>query len=116
MVQTPYLYRIYLLQEEMYRAMWEKATDEALEKLVAVSAKGLTFIGQRRHVGGLVGKMEHLACYFPGNLALGVAQVRAWLVGGIQCNPYGLHIGGASSLPPKFCSTIDALRREKMKQ
>lgn len=54
--------------------MWERATDEALDQLVAISPGGLTFVGQRRGGGRLVGKMEHLACYFPGNLALGVAQ------------------------------------------
>lgn len=54
--------------------MWEKATDEALEQLVAISPSGLTFVGQKRSVGKLIGKMEHLACYFPGNIALGVAE------------------------------------------
>ena len=54
--------------------MWEKATDEALERLVAISPGGLTFLGQRKHSGNLIGKMEHLACYFPGSMALGVAQ------------------------------------------
>lgn len=58
----------------MYRQMWEKATDEILEQLVAVSPGGLTFIGQKRNRNRLVGKMEHLSCYFPGNIALGVAE------------------------------------------
>jgi hypothetical protein len=42
-------------QEEMYRSMWERATDEILDSLVGVSPGGLTFVGQRRHVGKLVG-------------------------------------------------------------
>ena len=31
----------------MYRRMWERAVDEALEKLVAVSPAGLTYIASR---------------------------------------------------------------------
>jgi hypothetical protein len=44
------------MQEERYRSMWERATDEILEKLVGVSPEGLTFVGQRRHVGKLIGE------------------------------------------------------------
>lgn len=44
-----------MVQEETYRGMWERATDEILEKLVGVSPGGLTFVGQRRHIGKLIG-------------------------------------------------------------
>ncbi len=54
--------------------MWERATDEILSELVAISPGGLTFVGQKRNKNKLVGKMEHLACYLPGNIALGVAE------------------------------------------
>lgn len=54
--------------------MWEKSTDEILEQLVAISPGGLTFVGQKRNRNRFVGKMEHLSCYFPGNIALGVAE------------------------------------------
>jgi len=40
--------------------MWERATDEILEKLVGVSPEGLTFVGQRRHIGKLVGMRGRL--------------------------------------------------------
>ena len=62
------------MQAEMYRSMWELAIDEILDQLVAVSQSGLTFLGQRRNRGMFSGKMEHLACYLPGNMALGVAE------------------------------------------
>ena len=58
----------------MYRSMWERATDEILSELVAISPGGLTFVGQKRNKNKLVGKMEHLSCYLPGNIALGVAE------------------------------------------
>lgn len=54
--------------------MWERATDEILEQLVAISPGGMTFVGQKRTKGKLIGKMEHLSCYLPGNIALGVAE------------------------------------------
>lgn len=58
----------------MYRSMWERSTDEILRELVAISPEGLTFVGQKRNKNKLVGKMEHLSCYLPGNIALGVAE------------------------------------------
>lgn len=61
-------------QDDSYRRRWEAATDEILDRLVAISPGGLTFVGQRRAAGNLIGRMEHLACYFPGNMALGAAS------------------------------------------
>lgn len=70
-----YLLKVWLLRgkkDEVYRAMWEAAVDEAIEKLVGVtSASGLVFVGSLQF-GGLQARQEHLACFFPGNVALGV--------------------------------------------
>jgi mannosyl-oligosaccharide alpha-1,2-mannosidase len=60
--------------------MWEAAMDEVLQRLVRVSSEGLTYVG---HIsvakkagakGTFKPEMEHLSCYLPGNLALGVAE------------------------------------------
>lgn len=64
----------FLIQVEMYRTMWEKAIDEILQELVMVNSKGIAFFGQRRNKGMFSARMEHLACYLPGNMALGVAE------------------------------------------
>ncbi|CAK0786405.1 hypothetical protein CVIRNUC_009618 [Coccomyxa viridis] len=78
-----YLLKVWLLkskQADVYRDMWERAMDGALEKLLQMSSDGSYFVGSvqvpKSHKGKtvFVRKMEHLACYLPGNLALGVAE------------------------------------------
>ncbi|CAL8463954.1 g3489 [Coccomyxa elongata] len=78
-----YLLKLWLLRGrrgEVYRSMWEKAMDEVLDRLVHVSSDGLTYVGlisvakKAGSKGTFKPKMEHLACYLPGNLALGVGE------------------------------------------
>ena len=58
----------------MYFSMWERSMDEALEKLVRQSGT-LTWVG--KSTSGMVQpSMEHLSCYLPGNLALGIEYGR----------------------------------------
>lgn len=48
--------------------MWELAVDEAIEKLVSTTAvSNLTFVGSWQY-GSLSTRLEHLACFFPGEL------------------------------------------------
>ena len=56
----------------MYRAMWEVSMDAVIHELIGVSADGQSYVGQRSPGSDLSATMEHLACYLPGNLALGV--------------------------------------------
>lgn len=61
------------VQTEMYRHHWELAVDDALENLTGTSPDGLFFISSR--IGDFQQTaMEHLACFFPGNIALGVME------------------------------------------
>ena len=66
------------LQEEMYRRRWELAIDEATAKLVGTNEHGLTFVTTVWNNGGDVPlkhfTMEHLTCFLPGNIALGVME------------------------------------------
>ena len=50
--------------------------DEAIRVLVGTSPEGGTqWLGELRRTGGMLDRrLDHLACYFPGNLALGVQQ------------------------------------------
>ncbi len=67
---------MYGVQDEEYRSRWEGAMDEAMKVLVGTSAEGSTrWLGEMRRAGGILDrKFDHLACYFPGNIALGVQQ------------------------------------------
>lgn len=56
----------------MYRAMWENSMDEMMAKLMAVSVGGLLYVGVLQH-STIEPRLEHLTCFLPGNLALGVA-------------------------------------------
>ncbi|CAL5226192.1 g9026 [Coccomyxa viridis] len=77
-----YLLKVWLLkgkQVDMYRDMWERAMDEGLEMLLQVNTEGAYFLGSAQVTKyGLKAvfspQMEELACYLPGNLALGVAE------------------------------------------
>ncbi|KFM22865.1 Mannosyl-oligosaccharide 1,2-alpha-mannosidase MNS1 [Auxenochlorella protothecoides] len=69
-----YLLKMWLLKgktDDMYRTMWEQAMDEMLEKLVLNSTEGHMYIAEldRKTVRH---KMDHLVCFVPGMLALGV--------------------------------------------
>jgi Glycosyl hydrolase family 47 len=57
-----------------YRRLWEQAVDDALATMSGHSVPGgLAFIGEKSGGGHDVRpRMEHLACFFPGNMALGV--------------------------------------------
>ncbi|KAJ2781123.1 hypothetical protein H4R18_003065 [Coemansia javaensis] len=58
-----------------YGAQYAAAVEAVKEHLVRKSQAGLTFVGRiARHGGAYVPEMQHLACFYPGLLALG-AQV-----------------------------------------
>jgi mannosyl-oligosaccharide alpha-1,2-mannosidase len=70
-----YLIKYWVLggrRDEHFRARWEAATDEVLQQLV-VAPPGwpFTFAADLRG-GSLDGGLEHLRCFYPGSLALGV--------------------------------------------
>jgi mannosyl-oligosaccharide alpha-1,2-mannosidase len=79
-----YLLKAWLLKGKdearagLYRDMWVRAMDETLDKLVATHpVDGRMYVGERGGLGPdakLVPKMEHLACFLPANLALGVLE------------------------------------------
>ena len=53
-------------QDEVYRSMWERAIEEAIEKLVGVTGVSkLMFVGTSDG-GPPTAHQEHLACFFPG--------------------------------------------------
>lgn len=61
----------------MYRQRWELGIDEAMERLVETNADGLTYLTSIWNMGVMPLKptsMEHLTCFLPGNIALGVMQ------------------------------------------
>lgn len=68
------LFEDIFMQDDTYRGMWERATDDILSKLLSTDTAGLSYVGQQPHKQKLSPSMEHLACYFPGNMALGVMQ------------------------------------------
>ena len=68
-----YLIKLWLLTERhpsfgQYRRMWDAHAEGALKHLVRCSGKGHLYVA-----GGGGTQLEHLACYFPGNLMLGDA-------------------------------------------
>lgn len=66
-----YLLKLYIQTEEpMFFDMWQFAMDEMLQKLVNTSGN-TTWVGKSVY-GQLQHEMEHLSCFLPGNLALGV--------------------------------------------
>ena len=55
-------------QGDLYRSLWERAMDEAFERLLSVSAEGLTYVG---HIStsskpSAKGKLKPRVC--PGSL------------------------------------------------
>lgn len=61
------------MQDEMYRSMWENSMDEMMTKLMNTSVGGLLYVGLIQQNAMFMPRLEHLTCYLPGNLALGVA-------------------------------------------
>lgn len=70
-----YLLKLWLLggqKEDLWRHMWERAVDDALARLLGTTkASNLSYFGVSNY-GHLEARQEHLACFFPGNMALGV--------------------------------------------
>lgn len=70
-----YLIKYWVLggrRDEHFRARWEQATDEALEQLM-VYPPGWPFSYVTDSTGGnLDPVLEHLRCFYPGSIALGV--------------------------------------------
>lgn len=57
----------------MYRTMWENSMDEMMTKLLNTSVAGSQYVGMVQQNTVYMPRLEHLTCYLPGNLALGVA-------------------------------------------
>lgn len=72
-----YLLKVWLLKgrsDDMYRDMWVAAMDEMIERLVLYSIpSGMAYVAEFKS-GDLVHKMDHLACFLPGVLALGASH------------------------------------------
>jgi len=68
-----YMLKIWLQggkKEPMYRDMYDKAMDGLHENLIQKTRSGLTYIAEMKN-HELVHKMDHLACFMAGSLALG---------------------------------------------
>jgi len=69
-----YLLKLWLLggrREEKYRYMWVQAMDAALSRLLFTSKQGATYIAEFDRYT-VKHKMDHLACFVPGMLSLGL--------------------------------------------
>lgn len=69
-----YLLKMWLYtgkREEQYRRMYLASADSMLAHMYGEQA-GLAFVGELEGGGRLTHKMDHLACFLPGLLALGV--------------------------------------------
>eukprot|EP01064_Diplonema_japonicum_P036591 TRINITY_DN8281_c0_g1_i1.p1 TRINITY_DN8281_c0_g1~~TRINITY_DN8281_c0_g1_i1.p1 ORF type:complete len:709 (+),score=169.87 TRINITY_DN8281_c0_g1_i1:1876-4002(+) len=72
-----YLLKQYLLTgktETRYRKMYEKAAKGIMKKLVHKTKNGLSYLAEYKR-GGFYHKMDHLACFAGGMLALGVTEL-----------------------------------------
>lgn len=56
-------------KEERYRQMYEEVVKGVMSQLIKKSPDGLTYIAERH--GAVNDKMDHLACFVPGMMALG---------------------------------------------
>lgn len=68
-----YLLKTWLLKgkrDDVYREMWEQAMDDMLARLVFTSRAGLQYVAEFDR-STVKHKMDHLACFVPGMLALG---------------------------------------------
>lgn len=72
-----YLLKVWLLKggmDDMYRDMWVAAMDEMIERLVVYSKpSNMAYVAEFKS-GRLYHKMDHLACFLPGVLALGATH------------------------------------------
>lgn len=69
----------YCMQDDYWRAQWKLAVDQALAQLVPYyrEAPELAFTGKLS--GGLMDpSLEHLACFWPGGLAVLRRPALAW--------------------------------------
>mmetsp|Transcript_29759 Transcript_29759/g.95703 ORF Transcript_29759/g.95703 Transcript_29759/m.95703 type:complete len:235 (+) Transcript_29759:253-957(+) len=58
-----------------YLNMWERSMDQMIDQLVQYSSPGgYAYVAERKN-GRLYRKMDHLACFVPGMLALGAPDV-----------------------------------------
>lgn len=57
-----------------YREAWDRAIESMMQKLIRKTPSGLTYVGEM--TGSFNAKMDHLACFLPGNLALGAEGPR----------------------------------------
>ncbi|KAL4975735.1 glycoside hydrolase [Aspergillus desertorum] len=73
-----YLLKQYLqTSEEIYRDMWDEALIGIRKHLITYSKNAkLTILGERQAGldGPLIPKMDHLACFLPGTIALGATE------------------------------------------
>eukprot|EP01060_Flectonema_neradi_P000590 TRINITY_DN10363_c0_g1_i1.p1 TRINITY_DN10363_c0_g1~~TRINITY_DN10363_c0_g1_i1.p1 ORF type:complete len:589 (+),score=129.25 TRINITY_DN10363_c0_g1_i1:47-1813(+) len=72
-----YLLKQYLLTgktEERYKVMYEKAVGGIMKRLVQKANNKLAYVAEYKR-GGLFHKMDHLACFSGGMLALGVQEL-----------------------------------------
>ncbi|KAK9807221.1 hypothetical protein WJX73_010611 [Symbiochloris irregularis] len=75
-----YLLKVWLLlrkqgpDAELHRNMWERSMDDMFDRLLRTGLDGLMYVGLISTRPPFTQKMDHLACYLPGNLALGVAE------------------------------------------
>ncbi|BDA46113.1 Mannosyl-oligosaccharide 1,2-alpha-mannosidase IA [Coccomyxa sp. Obi] len=73
-------------QDEMYRAMWVRAMDEMLRKLLFKNEEsGYTYVAEFARVDVVKHKMDHLSCFIPAMLALGA---HAGAVTGAKADKY----------------------------
>lgn len=63
----------FCLQDELYRVMWERSMDDMMARLLNVSIHGNQYVGMIQQNTVFMPRLEHLTCFLPGNLALGVA-------------------------------------------
>lgn len=68
-------------RDEGLRKGYVNAVDGILKKLVKKGGGGVTYVGERIGGGDIGDDMEHLTCFFPGNLAYGALH---GLGGGIE--------------------------------
>ncbi|GAB4814643.1 hypothetical protein N2152v2_001689 [Parachlorella kessleri] len=71
-----YLIKLWVLkgrqpQDEWVREMWEQAMDEMIDRLVFTSKEGFMYIAEFDRAS-VKHKFDHLVCFVPGMLALGV--------------------------------------------
>ena len=77
---------------EVYKNRYLKAAHAILHNLISVTEEGLVFIDEIEATNRRTGKMDHLACFFPGVLALGWYHGLGRIVDGVA--PVTLNLNG----------------------